>query len=508
MMRLVKNGLMFGNLVEIKSSALVERYNRALEHLIGRTTELTEFHIDISGYSPEIGHEFEDDLYLNPKGCNRMFILLSTDQKTAPLLNSQFSTSRSILRHYIEENEDQLFALTAREAVAGELMNSVFSMENPQDLLHINQIDIEADTIQEHVAEANLLGGHIEKFMTEDDAWWDDVLIAEMIELAKRTGNIQRNPVELKTQSYTQGNYYTSHFGGVYVFRDTQTPTVIAREMIEGLDELSIENILTFENREDIAKFLRDEGLSELIVQRPNESTASIIKQKIDFITITTAAQLGHDLKGVTRRNMRMLERRYANDMPPEFSGLMDVYRWASLGGAVPKIGPEHPAFFYALRSSQHEDRDFVNMLLSDLSRMDFRQLFICHKPLFYEAYRNWPEPKKDYVSKFLAAEYAMDKVGAREALFGEEPKMEEQALYSAEDYSETKSKREVKSPWGVPLIKDGVVQVKSRRDDDDDDDDDDEKHPRRKRRGRGMREELDWDKKKYRGSNRKGRKR
>ena len=338
--------------------------------------------------------------------------------------------------------------------------------------------------------------------MTQDDAWWDDVLIAEMIELAKRTGNIQRNPVELKTQSYTQGNYYTSHFGGVYVFRDTQTPTIIAREMVEGMDSLSIENILTFENREEIAKFLRDEGLSELIVQRPNESSASIIKQKIDFITITTAANLGHDLKGVTRRNMRMLERRYANEMPPEFSGLMDVYRWASLGGGVPKIGPEHPAFFYALRSSQHEDRDLVNMLLSDLSRMDFRQLFITHKPLFYEAYRNWSEPKKDYVVKFLAAEYAMDKVGAREALFGEEPTMEEpETLYSSEDYSETKKK--VKSPWGVPLIKDG--DIKRKRDDDDDDDDD---HPRRKNRTkrRNMREELDWDKKKYRGK--KGRKR
>ena len=508
MMRLVKNGLMFGNLVEVKSAALVERYNRALEHLIGKTTELTEFHIDIAGFSPEIGHEFEDDLYLNPKGCNQMFILLSTDQKTAPLLNSHFSTSRSILRHYIEENENQLFALTAREAVAGELMNSVFAMNDPQDLLHINQIDIEADTIQEHVAEANLLGGHIEQFMTEDDAWWDDVLIAEMIELAKRTGNIQRNPVELKTQSYTQGNYYTNHFGGVYVFRDTQTPTIIAREMIEGLDGLSIENILTFENREEIAKFLRDEGLSELIVQRPNESTAAIIKQKIDFITITTAALLGHDLKGVTRRNIRMLERRYANEMPPEFSGLMDVYRWASLGGGIPKIGPEHPAFFYALRSSQHEDRDLVNMLLSDLSRMDFRQLFICHKPLFYAAYRNWPEPKKDYVAKFLAAEYAMDKVGAREALFGEEPRMEEpETLYSAEDYSETKKKNHIKSPWGVPLIKDDVVHVRPHDDDDDDNDDD---HPRRKRRTsrRGMREELDWDKKKYRGQDRKGRKR
>jgi len=82
----------------------------------------------------------------------------------------------------------------------------------------------------------------------------------------------------------------------------------------------------------------------------------------------------------------------------------MDVWRWASMGGRTPKINPAHPAFFYALRSSQHEDRDLVNMLLSDLSRFDFRQLFICHKPLFYAAYRKWSEPKKDYVSSFLEA--------------------------------------------------------------------------------------------------------
>ena len=61
MMRLVRRGLMFGNLFEVRSPTLVERYNRALEHLTGRRTALTEFHLDISGYSPEIGDEFGDD---------------------------------------------------------------------------------------------------------------------------------------------------------------------------------------------------------------------------------------------------------------------------------------------------------------------------------------------------------------------------------------------------------------------------------------------------------------
>jgi len=252
-------------------------------------------------------------------------------------------------------------------------MNSVFAISSPSDLLHINQIEIEADTIQSHVAEADQLSGHIDEFMDTEDAWWDDVLIAQMIELAKRTGNIQRNPVKLKNETYKQENFYTSHFGGMYVFRDADTPTVIAREQVEGLDTMNVDQILTFDDPTAIADFLRDEGLSQLIVQTPNQSTASIIKQKIDFITITTAAENGQDLTGLTRQNIRMLERKFANKMPEEFYGLVDVWRWASMGGAAPKIGPEHPAFFYALKSSQHKDRALVNMLLSDLSRLDLK---------------------------------------------------------------------------------------------------------------------------------------
>ena len=43
MKRLIQKGLMFGNLVEVSSPALIERYNRALEHLAGKRTELDRF---------------------------------------------------------------------------------------------------------------------------------------------------------------------------------------------------------------------------------------------------------------------------------------------------------------------------------------------------------------------------------------------------------------------------------------------------------------------------------
>ena len=57
MHRLIKHGLMFGNLFHVDSPALVDRYNRALEHLTGKRTTQTDFHVDISGYSPEVGDE-------------------------------------------------------------------------------------------------------------------------------------------------------------------------------------------------------------------------------------------------------------------------------------------------------------------------------------------------------------------------------------------------------------------------------------------------------------------
>jgi hypothetical protein len=65
-------------------------------------------------------------------------------------------------------------------------------------------------------------------------------------------------------------------------------------------------------------------------------------------------------------------------------------------------------------------------MLLAELSPLDIRQLFICHKEAFYKTYATWPDKKRDYVVDFLVREYQVDKAGPREALFGHEATMEE----------------------------------------------------------------------------------
>ena len=67
-------------------------------------------------------------------------------------------------------------------------------------------------------------------------------------------------------------------------------------------------------------------------------------------------------------------------------------------------------------------------MLLAELSPLDVRQMYIVHKELFYAQYATWSDRKRGYVADFLEREYKVDKDGAREALFGPEPGMDEAA--------------------------------------------------------------------------------
>lgn len=155
---------MFCNLLHVSSLALVERYNRALKHLAGKTTKLTDFHIDISGFMLEIGEELNDPAYLDHAGVNRQFISLSTDQRRSPLLNANFSSSHTTLHKFFKHNEAQLFALSARDAVAGELVNSVYAVTNPARLFDIRAVTVDADTTMGNVEFAHDLAKKVVTF--------------------------------------------------------------------------------------------------------------------------------------------------------------------------------------------------------------------------------------------------------------------------------------------------------------------------------------------------------
>jgi len=150
----------------------------------------------------------------------------------------------------------------------------------------------------------------------------------------------------------------------------------------------------------------------EPVIKARGVDGAAILRQKMDFILVDAATSEGLDIDGFDPRSLHRLAQRMAGRLPEEFRKLGELVRWALNGGKWPRIASDNPAYFYTLRArADHPDRDLVNQLLSELAPLDIRQLFI-----------TWPEAKKDYVVEFLARDYAANKAGAREALFGGAP--------------------------------------------------------------------------------------
>ncbi|WP_392336924.1 DUF6638 family protein [Loktanella salsilacus] len=422
MHRLIERGLMFGNLFRVDSPPLVARYNRALQALTGKQTALAEFHIDISGFSPEIGEELSDPAYLNPRGVNRQFILLSTNQVSAPLLDATFSHSRTILRQFIMENKAALFTLTAKDAVAGELLNSVHSADTPARLFNIRRITVEADTTAGTIEASDKLGAMIDDFTARADGWYDDVLIAKMIYLAKDTGDVTRNPVRLKHMTFETPDFWTALFGGLYVFRSVDHPAVIAMGDVDALGELPVSPVIGLQARGDIATFFKLNDLVEPVAQSKSPQVADILRRKMDFMVADIASKLGGDLAQTSPRQMRQLARQHADALPEAWHTLAALVRWAEDGAPWPRITSDDAGYFYTLRARPGRHADLVNMLLSELAPLDARQLFICHKQAFYAAYATWPDAKREFVVEMLSKEYLADKVGTRDALFGAMP--------------------------------------------------------------------------------------
>jgi hypothetical protein len=332
-----------------------------------------------------------------------------------------------VLRRFIEGNEAELFALTARDAVAGELVNSVYAADSAARLFDLRRVKVEADTTQGTVQTAERLTGLIERFKTERDAWWDDKLIGEMIELAAVTGDLTRNPVRLKAMSFEQDDFWTSHFGGLYIFRSVPQPAAITVTDKDEIGPLPIAEVLDLGDRTGIARFLSANQLAEPIVTGRGAEVAAILRQKMDFIVADVAGTEDLLREGMTRRDLQALARRMAGRLPLEWEGLASLVTWSEENARWPRITSDHPAYFYTLRARPGETRT------SSTGSSRSSPPWTCASSSSATrscstALPHLAEGKKTFVADLLAREYMMDKAGTREALFGPEEPMEEPA--------------------------------------------------------------------------------
>lgn len=426
MKRLLENKLIFGQLLTIDEPHLIERYNKALKGFGLKQVKLKSFSIDMTGFSPEVANALDDQDYLDPGGINRRFIILTPQQANLPVVHTRFSNTEELMLEFFEANNREIFVLTIKDVLFGEIEDSVLEVDNIDDLLAIEQVEFKLSTPSDILGKRAELQVMIDRLLKNPDSWQDDQMLKDMVKLAKVTGDIRENDVMPKEVVFRHNAFWTSHFGGVYVFNDHKQITVIADPNVSGFKksrpwEVSYLNI---NDHAQVYRFLLETRRidpprgswierSGLLNKRAQMLAIGLMMErdpKTDFLNLTKRS-----IETWIRRNSRMVERDGALPLLDYVQRKVD--NWSNID--LHRIDPQH-RFLISRANPEHEDVWLTNRLISEYLPFDFLTLFVFNKQGFYARYPNWPENYREYVVESIRDTYFKDKSGMRAKFYGQ----------------------------------------------------------------------------------------
>lgn len=427
MKELIEHGLLFGGLKRIEESHLRDRYNRALAALRLAPTALATFHIDATGYSPEIADERGDQSYLDPRGVNRLFIILSPEQRNLPVLRASFSADQTVLLRFLDANRNAIETLTLSDALFGEIENLVLEVDEPADILAIETVTFDVHTINGTLEGADRLKTLIERFETETDSWRDPELMAAIVAGAEQCGDIRRNGI-IPTEFVFEWPdvSWTSHFGGCYLVRSAKRSHLFGdpAKLVPAPEGVKVSRL------EDSGAVLAalEEGEFLEPVNTHWLAESGIVDHRIAMLVAELVAAAGtadpmvalddRQLPRLIHQNLDMLKR------DGRFRALTELRPALVAGGNLAMEAGEALMIRRAL--PEHPDVWEVNRLLAEFAIFDLVGLYIVNKPRFYEIYANLAEPMRKFAVAAVTTIYQpggedllRHKQAVRERFFG-----------------------------------------------------------------------------------------
>jgi hypothetical protein len=402
----------FTQLLTIDEPHLIERYNRALKAFDVKPVKLDTFRIDMTGFSPEVADALGDEDYLDPKRVNRRFIILSPEQATLSVVHSSFSNTRDLMLDFFESNRRVLYALTIKDVVYGEIEDSVFEVDDIDDLLAIEQVEFKIGTHENLTEKTNQLNFMIDKLLKEPDAWRDDAMLHEMVEIVKQTGDIRDNALVPEQVIFRHETFWANHFGGTYVFNDENMITVISDPSARGFRKSRPWQVgyIDINDEASVYKFLEETGRlqpplgswierSKLLDYRKHMAAVWLAEKNGD--------ELPHSLINQTwvrrwvRENARLVKENniiplidWARDEADDWKNIQMSNVEDDLKFVLCRADPDHP------------DMELTNRLISHYVPFDFITRFEFNRPEFHRDRQDWSKAYADFVAMALENTY------------------------------------------------------------------------------------------------------
>ena len=419
------NALIYGRLLPVEEPHLIERYNKALKAFGLKPTKLKSFEIDRTGFSPQVAEEFDDYDYLDPNGINRRFIILTPSQRDLPVVHTAFSNTSQLMFEFMSKNQRAIDALTIKDVIYGEIEDSVSKVEDIEDLLSINQVEFRVLSAEDVLGKAAELGKLVDRLKQEPDAWRDDKMLEEMVELAKVCGDIRENTLVPDQVIFRHNAYWTSHFGGLYVFVDPDATTVIGDPAAPGFRRSRPWQVsyLSIHDADKVFRFLAGTGRIEL----PRASwveQSGYLEHRAEMVvrSLIREAEPKRNLSDVDKvwlqtwihSNADMINR--DGNFPFLNAAKREIRQVGQL--RLEEVFPLQ-RFLVVRAKPDHPDAWLTNRLISDFVPSDFVSRYVFNKQGFYKDYEGFSQPWREHVVDILKTTYLKDKVAFRTRLYG-----------------------------------------------------------------------------------------
>ena len=425
MKRLRDNELIFGRLLKVQEPHLIERYNKALTAFGLKKTRLKWFEIDRTGYSPQIADELGDELYLDPNNVNRRFIILTPAQVALPVVHTAFSNTSQLMHEFLTRNSRAINALTIKDVIYGEIEDSVSEVEDIEDLLSINQVEFKVLSGEDVLGKAAELRSLVDRLTDDPEAWHDDAMLNRMVELAKVTGDIRENSLVPDKVVFRHNAYWTTHFGGLYVFVDEEVTTVICDPAAPGFRRSRPWQVsyLSIMDAARVFAFLASTRRIEL-------PRASWIEQSgyLEHRAEMVVRSLLHEAE--PKRDLNDIDRVWLQTWMHKNAGMINAdgrfpfinvakRELAQTGQLDPSELTPQQRFLVVRAKPDHPDAWLTNRLICEFVPEDFVSRYVFNKQGFYREYGSYLEPWREHVVETLKTTYLKDKAGFRERLYG-----------------------------------------------------------------------------------------
>lgn len=425
MKRLLEAELIYGRLMPVVEPHLIARYNKALRGFGLPETKLEEFDIDMTGFSPQVASELGDPEYLDPNRVNRRFIILTPGQVSLPVVHTSFSNTARLMHEFFHANARAISAVTIKDALYGEIEDSVAVVDHIDDLLSINEVHFKVHSAEDVLGKAAELRQLSDMLVSQPDAWRDDDMLNRMVELAKVTGDIRQNRLVPDQLVFRHDAFWASHFGGVFVFHDGRNTTVICSPDVPGFRKARPWQVsyIDIEDFDTIYGFLARTRRLEL----PQGSwirESGLLEHRMEMSLLSLAGQQDPDFDPARADRVWLQTWAHMNAAAVAEDGtytfLAEMQRQiVSTGQFRMRDVAARYRFLLVRANPDHADKWLVNHLISQMQPFDFVSRYVFDKPGFYQAYQRYPDKFQEEVVKRLQDTYLTDKAAFRRRLYG-----------------------------------------------------------------------------------------